>query len=240
MTMRLDTYLFEKGLCQSRSRAQNLIKMGQVAVNGNIAEKSSFEVNETDNIEVLCAEFASLGAFKLEKALDDFSYDCNGKICVDIGASNGGFTEVLLSVGASRVYAVDVGECALPERLVNNEKVIVKDRLNARYIKPSDIGEEADLAVIDVSFIPIELVLMPVANLVKKGGNVIALIKPQFECQKKNLTKKGIVKSAKTVENVLKNIKNFCIENALNVIGTTEIPMLFKDKNKEYFINIEV
>ncbi|MDE5616995.1 MAG: TlyA family rRNA (cytidine-2'-O)-methyltransferase, partial [Clostridia bacterium] len=144
----------------TRSKAQHMIENSFVQVNGNIITKSAFDVNEQSNIEILDTfKFSSIGGDKLQKALSDFKYDVNGKNFADIGASNGGFTDCLLQHGAKKVYAVDVGECAFPEELKNDSRVIIKDRTNARYINAETFGERVDFVCVDVSFISLKLIL---------------------------------------------------------------------------------
>ena len=169
------------------------------------------------------------------KAFDDFKYDVKDKICVDIGASNGGFTDCMLQNGAKKVYAVDVGECAFDESLKSDPRVVVKDRINARYITPDDLGELCDFASIDVSFISLKYILPSVNALLKVGGDVIALIKPQFEAGAKELSKKGIVLSEKTHIKVCEDIKTFALELGFDVKGLTTAPIK-SDKNKEFLI----
>lgn len=233
--MRLDSYIFEKGYTRSRSRAANLIKMGFVLLNGEKVSKTSIIVSENDNIEITQPDFASLGSFKLQKAFEEFGLNIDGFVCIDIGAAHGGFSEVLLSSGASKIYAVDVGEIAFPEYL-SSEKIVLKPNLNARYVTLSDIGEEADFITVDVSFISLKLVLPQVRRLLKNGGAVVALIKPQFEATANLLNKNGIIKSQKSVVAILKNISQFCTDNGFVVCGLVQAPEFFADKNKEYLI----
>lgn len=234
--MRLDLYLVDSGKTSSRTRGANLIEMGRVTVNGRQVLKASFEVKEGDSVVVTENYEASLGGLKLKSAIADFRIDCKDKICVDVGASNGGFTDVLLTNGATRVYAVDVGECALPERLRTDPRVVVMDRTNARYLDASYFSPLPDLAVIDVSFISLKLVLPSVSSVISYGGTIIALIKPQFECGKKDLSKKGLLLDTKKREKIIKDIENFCRENGLVSLGTRPAPHPFENKNQEYLI----
>lgn len=233
--MRLDRHLYEKGYSRSRSRAANLIKMGFVLLNGEKASKTSINVSQNDIIEVTQPDFASLGSFKLRKAFEEFSINAEDFVCVDIGAAHGGFSEVLLSAGASKIYAVDVGEIAFPEYL-RSEKIVFKPNLNARYIALSDIGEEADFITVDVSFVSLKLVLPQVRTLLKKDGAIVALIKPQFEAKAALLNKNGIIKNQNTVDIILKDISQFCIDKGFKVCGLVQAPEYFSDKNKEFLI----
>jgi 23S rRNA (cytidine1920-2'-O)/16S rRNA (cytidine1409-2'-O)-methyltransferase len=232
--MRLDLYLAEKSSAPSRSRAALIIKKGLVNVNGGVVRKPSFEVSTTDSVEMRDLDYSSQGGYKLELALDTFVIGCKDKVCVDIGASNGGFTDCLLSRGAARVYCVDVGECALAKKLLNDPRVVVKDRLNARYITPADIGEAADISVIDVSYISLKLILPAVKALLKPDGIIIALIKPQFEAGRGALNKKGIVTQDKDRRRVIGEIEEFCISIGLSLIKSIEYKPFERGKNIEY------
>ena len=233
--MRLDQFLSQT-YSFSRTKAKQLVESGYIKVNGQIASKVSLDVDDKDSIEVLKNfQYASLGGDKLAKAIIDFSYNLNGKTCIDIGASNGGFTDCMLQNGAKKVYALDVGDCALPDILINDPRVIVKDRINARNVTYSDIGEYCDFASIDVSFISLKLVLEPVKNILKDDGEIIALIKPQFEAGKKYLSKNGIVTSQKVIDNIIDDIKSFAISIGLKYVNITCAPIK-PNKNKEYLI----
>ncbi len=235
--MRLDAYVAEKfGI--SRTKAARFIEEGRVFCNGKPADKPSKDIAPSSEV-TLSDEgvFASAGGDKLQKALSDFVADVTGAVCADIGASNGGFTDCLLKHGASKVYAVDVGECALPQRLKEDGRVIVRDRLNARYITPDDIGEPCDVVTIDVSFISLKLVLPSVKCLLKRGGEIFALIKPQFEAGRSALSKRGIVTSQKIREAVVNDITSFAASVGLKAKGVTSAPVK-KDKNTEYVIRL--
>lgn len=233
--MRLDSYLFEKGFARSRSRAANLIKMGFVLLNGEQATKTSVYVSENDNIKITQPDFASIGSFKLQKAFDEFSIKVKDLVCADIGAAHGGFSEVLLSNNAKKVYAVDVGDIDFPQYLMS-DKIVFLPHLNARYLSVNDIGELVDFVTIDVSFISLKMILPSVRNILKLNGRVVALIKPQFEATKSQLSKKGLIKSQKTVETIIADIKEFCANNGFEVVGTINAPEYFADKNKEYLL----
>lgn len=233
--MRLDIYISTTQNI-TRAKAKNMIESGFVRVDSKEITKAGFELKDNSHVEILQAfRFSSLGGDKLQKAFDDFKYDVKDKICVDIGASNGGFTDCMLQNGAKKVYAVDVGECAFDEALKCNPRVVVKDRINARYITPDDLGELCDFASIDVSFISLKYILPAVYALLKVGGEVIALIKPQFEAGAKVLSKKGIVLSEKTHIKVCEDIKTFALGLGFDVKGLTSAPIK-SDKNKEFLI----
>ena len=235
--MRIDLFLFEHGLCKSRTHAQNLIKLGKIIVNDIVISKSSMEVDENDKIIVDNKDdFASLGGLKLQKALNHYKVDVTNKICIDIGASNGGFTDVLLRAGASKVYAVDIGECALPQEMINDDRVVVKDKINARYLTFEDIGIKADIITIDVSFISLTMILPVLTQFLDKNSIIIALIKPQFEVGKSMLTKTGIVKSQKATDQAIKKILDFARGLSLLNKPIIEAPHPFEYKNKEYLV----
>lgn len=238
--MRLDLYLSYSNLVNSRTRAANLIKLGKITVNGKVAIKASTGIKETDKVGILSDYPVSLGGIKLQEAFDIWNIDVAGKICLDVGASNGGFTEILLQHNALLVYALDVGDCALPSNLVNNEKVVIKDRTNARFITKSDFDKNIDFAVIDVSFISLDLILPTVFSVVREKGEIVALIKPQFELTKKALTKTGIVREKKMQEAVVKKITALAISLGSVNVSTIAAPHPFEDKNQEYLIYIRL
>ncbi len=235
--MRIDLYLTEIGLSRSRTHAQNLIKLGKVVANGSIVTKPSLEVDESTVITVdEKDDFASLGGIKLQKALQTFKIDVKNKVCLDVGASNGGFTDVLLRGGAKKVFALDIGECALPSEMVEDERVVVKDRLNARYLTFEDIGLKIDVITVDVSFISLTLILPALTQFLDEKSVIIALIKPQFEVGKSMLTKTGIVKSQKAVNQAIDKIVAFAKQLNLKAEKVIEAPHPFENKNLEYLI----
>lgn len=216
-----------------------MISDGFVCVNGKTASKASANVNENDDVSVEREyRFASRGGDKLEKAFSDFSLDVKDKICADIGASNGGFTDCLLYHGAKKVYAVDVGDCAFDDRLKNNDRVVIKDNTNARDLTVDVLGEECDFACIDVSFISLKLVLPAVFSIVKNGGEIVALIRPQFEAGKKNLTKTGLVLSEKVRKSIVDDISAFAKDSGADVLAVTAAPIR-EGKNVEYLIRLK-
>lgn len=230
--MRIDSYLFEKGFVESRTRGLNLIKLGGVKVNGKQILKPSFDVSDSDLVEVDdIIRYASLGGLKLIKAIRQFDIAVRGT-CIDLGSSNGGFTDVLLECGAEKVVAVDVGECALPDRLISDSRVVVMDRTNAKAVPMND--GSADIITADLSFISITKVLPEISRLLVKGGKAIILIKPQFEVGKTNLTKTGIVKSEKIALKAVQSVLTYAESVGLHSLGYTETPDLFDNKNVEY------
>ena len=233
--MRLDLYL-SKSLGVTRAKAQHMISNSFVQINDKIITKSAYDVDDTCNINILDTfKFSSLGGDKLQKALIDFNYNLTDKVCADIGASNGGFTDCMLQNGAKRVYAVDVGECAFDENLKSDSRVIIKDKTNARYLSEDTFDELMDFVSIDVSFISLKLILPAVFKILKKGGEVIALIKPQFEVGNKNLSKKGLVLNEKIRAQVCEDIKIFADNLGLKFQNITTAPIK-PNKNIEFLI----
>lgn len=233
--MRLDNRIFDLGLASSRTHAKNLILTGKVFINGEKVFKPAFEVPENAEISVDRAEdYSSLGGIKLKNAFEKFGISSNDKICIDIGASNGGFTDVMLRGGAKKVYAVDVGECALPDELIADGRVEVRDRLNARYLTFEDIGLKADLITVDVSFISLKLILPALIQFMTADSRLIALIKPQFELGKSALSKSGVVKNPKLYQKAVDDVVAFAASIGLKNSGVIEVPRLFNDKNREY------
>lgn len=235
--MRLDNYLVSELGVETRSKALNLIKMGRVKVNGLIADKAGLEVGNK-SVELLQKmEYPSMGAYKLIKALDEFNVSVKGVVACDIGASNGGFSAVLLERGAEKVYAVDVGECAMPQELVDDSRVVIKDRTNARSLTAETLGEVVDFVTTDVSFISLTSILQNISSILKVGGQAIILVKPQFEVGAKHLNKKGIVKDNKARENALKVVIESAKSNGLTTLSYTTAP-IYENKNIEYLLNL--
>jgi 23S rRNA (cytidine1920-2'-O)/16S rRNA (cytidine1409-2'-O)-methyltransferase len=214
--MRIDALLYKEGLFPSRSKATQAVIEGYVLYKGKPCLKPSTDVEDISLITIKerTETFVSNGGYKLFKALTDFKLEVSGLTFADIGASNGGFTDCLLKNGAKKVYAVDVGETQLEKCLIENEKVIVKDNTNARFLTADQLGELVDGVTVDVSFISLTYVLQGVKNVLKKGGFAILLIKPQFECGKEYLGNSGIVKNANARKQAVKKVYDAC-----NLIG---------------------
>ena len=236
--MRLDLFLYQNEYVSSRSRAANLIELGRVTVNGRVEVKSSYQVKTDDIVKINEDYGASLGEFKLDFALKFFDVSPKDKICLDVGASNGGFTDILLKNDAKTVYAQDIGECALPDRLKQDNRVVIKDRFNARDLNQNSFEIRPQLAVIDVSFISLTLVLQPVCSCLADDGEIIALIKPQFECSKSDLSKKGIILNERKQASAVDKIVEYCKSINVSPMATTKAPHPFKEKNQEYLIYI--
>lgn len=234
--MRIDKYLAQK--FGSRTKAAQAIEKGLVLVNGKVVSPS-FEVMENDDLIFLQAEesYVSLGGYKLGKALKDFNFDVSGKVFADIGASTGGFTDCLLQHGASKVYCIDVGENQLDDSLKSNN-IVIYDNFNARNLEKSMFEECLDGVVIDVSFISLTHILDRVAAIIDNGKHVIALIKPQFECESRNVGKNGIVKDDKTRYRIIEKIYNYANGCKLAPKKLTTAPKV-KGKNIEYLVLLE-
>lgn len=239
--IRLDQLVFDKGYTDSRERAKTTIMSGLVFVNGQRADKPGMPVAENAEIEVRgnALPFVSRGGYKLDKALKVFPVDPTGKICIDCGASTGGFTDVLLQHGAKKVYAVDVGYGQLAWKLRSDERVINLERTNLRYITEEQIPEMLDMAVMDVSFISIRLVLPAVKNLLKDGADIICLIKPQFEAGREEVGKKGVVRDERVHESVVRGILDFAPEIGLTVMGLDFSPIKGPEGNIEYICHMK-
>ena len=240
--VRLDTLLLAKGLVPSRKLAQSIIISGDVLVDDKVIDKAGTKIDENSDVRirwVLDEEFVRRAGKKLKAALESFEIDVTGFSVLDAGASTGGFTDCLLSRGAKKVYAVDVGYGQLAYSLQADERVVVIDRTNIRHMERERIPEEVDMAVVDLSFISLKKVLNNIANFVKDNGRIIALIKPQFEAGREKVGKGGIVKDPKEHENVIEGIKNFCEDIGLTVCGVMPSPILGTKGNKEFLINLK-
>ena len=233
---RLDQLVFERGFTESRERAKTTVMSGLVYVNGQKADKPGMPVDPEAKLEVRgdALPFVSRGGYKLDKALKVFPVDPTGKVCIDCGASTGGFTDVLLQHGAAKVYSVDVGYGQLAWKLRSDERVVNLERTNLRYITKDQIPEELDLAVMDVSFISIRLVLPAVKELLKPGADYICLIKPQFEAGREEVGKKGVVRDPAVHEEVVRGILDFAPSIGFSVMGLDFSPIRGPEGNIEY------
>ena len=233
---RLDVLLTEKGLCESRSRAQALIMSGEVYVDGQKCDKAGTQVNCDALLEVRgsACPYVSRGGLKLEKALHDFGVDPTGYVCSDSGASTGSFTDCLLQKGAKKVFAIDVGYGQLAWSLRTDERVVCMERTNIRYVKPEDLGEPLDLSVVDVSFISLKIVLPAIKALLKPTGQILCLIKPQFEAGKDNVGKKGVVRDPAVHAEVLENFLALASALELTVRNLTYSPVKGPEGNIEF------
>lgn len=233
---RLDVLLVEKGLCESRSRAQAVIMSGEVYVNGQKSDKPGTPTDVEAEIEIRgnACPYVSRGGLKLEKALRDFGVDPTGLTCLDSGASTGGFTDCLLQNGAKQVFAIDVGYGQLAWRIRTDPRVVCMERTNIRYVTPEQLGTPVQLAVIDVSFISLRIVLPAVKALLSADGQIICLIKPQFEAGKENVGKKGVVRDPAVHQAVLNSFLQLADELQMTVCNLTFSPVKGPEGNIEF------
>ncbi len=235
---RLDLYLVEEGLCPSREMAKSLIMAGKVFVNNQRSDKAGDTVGEKDTVELRgeALKYVSRGGLKLEKAMANFPIVLEGKVCMDIGASTGGFTDCMLQNGAGKVFAVDVGYGQLAWKLRCDERVVNMERTNIRYVTEEEIGEKLDFASIDVAFISLKLVLPVAYNLLKDGGELVALIKPQFEAGRDKVGKKGVVRDMDVHKEVVISITEFAQSLGFVVKGLDFSPIRGPEGNIEYLM----
>ncbi|MBQ3125089.1 MAG: TlyA family RNA methyltransferase [Clostridia bacterium] len=235
--IRLDVYLTEKGLTSSRERAKALIMAGQVYIKNQKCDKAGTMLDENETEVEFRGEqlkYVSRGGLKLEKAMQEFPITLDGKVTMDIGASTGGFTDCMLQNGAKKVYAVDVGYGQFAWKLRSDERVVNMERTNIRYVTPKDIGEPIDFASIDVSFISLKLVLPAAYNLLSPDGEIVALIKPQFEAGKGQVGKKGVVRDKNIHFDVIRGVLDFATENGFMLLGLSFSPIKGPEGNIEY------
>ena len=236
--MRIDSLLYEKGLYSSRNKAKESVLKGEVFYKG-VAVKPSFEIESLEDITIIKKEdfFVSNGGYKLSKALKDFNVSVEGLTVCDIGASNGGFSHCLLKNNAKKVYAIDVGESQLDKIVANDSRVVVLDNTNARYITKSTFSDEIDAVVCDVSFISLTYILENVEKVLKESGFAIMLIKPQFECGKKSLSKTGIVTDANDRYKGVLKVIDYAQKCGLYAVNLTTAPIKER-KNVEYLVHL--
>lgn len=234
---RLDTTLVEQGLFVSREQARRAVMAGLVKLGDCVLNKSSILVEHEAQLSVAPSpKFVGRGALKLEGALDHFGINPSGLIALDIGASTGGFTDCLLQRGAARVYAIDVGHGQIAWKIRSDPRVVVRENLNARYLSGADIPEPIDLCVIDVSFISLTLILPKAFDLITPTGVILALIKPQFELQPRDVGRGGIVADSALHEKAQRKIRDFIIAAGQVVLGMTSSPITGADGNQEFFV----
>lgn len=240
MKDRLDVLLVKHGLAESREKAKAVIMSGIVYVDGQKEDKAGQTFADTANIEVRGStlKYVSRGGLKLEKAMECFDVSVKDKVCMDIGASSGGFTDCMLQNGAKKVYAVDVGHGQLAWKLRNDTRVVVMEKTNIRYVKPEDIGESIDFASIDVSFISLSKVLPAAYNLLGERGEIVALIKPQFEAGREKVGKKGVVREKSTHIEVIQNCFAYAKENGFFVRELEFSPVKGPEGNIEYLYHL--
>ena len=238
--MRLDVLLVERGLAESRQKAQAAIMSGQVFVNGQRSDKPGTAIPDDAEIEVRgTLPYVSRGGLKLEKAMATFPIDLRDAVCADIGASTGGFTDCMLQNGAAKVYAVDVGYGQLAWKLRSDPRVVCLERTNARYLTSEQIPEPLDFASIDVSFISLKLILPAVCGLLKPEGHVVCLVKPQFEAGREKVGKKGVVRDPSVHLEVLEHFLDHAKDSGFTVLGLTYSPIRGPEGNIEYLGYLE-
>ncbi|MEQ8153577.1 MAG: TlyA family RNA methyltransferase [Clostridiaceae bacterium] len=235
---RLDVLLVEKGFFESREKAKAQIMAGKIFIDGRRVDKCGEKVKINAEIEFKGQEmpYVSRGGYKLEKAMKEFSIDLKDKVCLDIGASTGGFTDCMLQNGALKVFSIDVGYGQFAWKLRTDPRVVCMERTNIRYVTPEDLGEKADFASIDVSFISLKKIMPAVISLLKDDGSVIALIKPQFEAGRDKVGKKGVVREKIVHEEVILSIAEYLSNENLNILDLSFSPIKGPEGNMEFLI----
>ncbi len=239
MKERLDVILVEQGHAASREKAKAIIMSGNVYVNGQKEDKAGtcFDPSKIKlEVRGSTLKYVSRGGLKLEKAMQTWQFPLEGCICMDIGASTGGFTDCMLQSGASKVYSVDVGHGQLDWKLRSDERVVCMEQTNFRYVKPEDIPDKLDFASVDVSFISLTKILIPARNLLKTGGSMVCLIKPQFEAGRDKVGKNGVVREEKTHREVIEKVVDFAALTGFSVMGLEYSPIKGPEGNIEYLI----
>ena len=238
---RLDVLMVQRNLAESREKAKALIMSGIVYVNGQKEDKAGTSFEETVQIEVRGStlKYVSRGGLKLEKAMSHFGVELAGKVCMDVGASTGGFTDCMLQNGAVKVYAVDVGHGQLAWKLRNDDRVICMEKTNIRYVTPEDIGDRIEFASIDVSFISLTKVLGPVKQLLTQNGQVVCLIKPQFEAGREKVGKKGVVREKSVHLEVIEMVMGYARTIGFGILGLEFSPIKGPEGNIEYLLYLQ-
>ena len=238
---RLDVLLVSRGLAESRAKAQALIMSGQVYVDNQKADKAGASFAQDAAIEVRgdACPYVSRGGLKLAKALRDFGVDPTGYVCSDSGASTGGFTDCLLQHGAAKVFAIDVGYGQLAWSIRSDPRVVTMERTNIRYVKPEDLGEPADFSSIDVSFISLTKVLLPVRNLLTDEGEIVCLIKPQFEAGREKVGKKGVVRDPAVHQEVIEKVRDYAMSIFMEPCHLSFSPIKGPEGNIEYLLHLK-
>ena len=241
MKQRLDVLLAERRLADSREKAKAIIMSGVVYVNGQKEDKAGAMFDVTSEIEVRGAvmKYVSRGGLKLEKAMEVFDVNLDGKVCMDVGSSTGGFTDCMLQNGAVRVYSVDVGHGQLAWQLRNDDRVVVMEKTNIKYVTPQDIEDRIGFASIDVSFISLTKVLLPVKELLLDDGQIVCLIKPQFEAGRDKVGKKGVVRDMSVHEDVIRMVLEYAVSIGLDVLGLDYSPIKGPEGNIEYLAHLQ-
>lgn len=241
MKERLDILLVNRGLAPSREKAKAMIMEGHVFVDNQREDKagSVFDTEASIEIKGNTLKYVSRGGLKLEKAISHFGIDVTDKICMDIGASTGGFTDCMLQNGAKKVYAVDVGYGQFAWKLRQDERVVCMEKTNIRYVRPEDIADPLDFASVDVSFISLTKILVPASALLKEGGEMVCLIKPQFEAGREKVGKKGVVKDKAVHEEVIRKVMDFAASIGFAILQLEYSPIKGPEGNIEYLIYLK-
>lgn len=239
MKERLDLLLVKKGLAESREKAKAIIMSGHVYVDGQKEDKAGTMFQEEKAVVEVrgnTLKYVSRGGLKLEKAIESFGLTLKDNICMDIGASTGGFTDCMLQEGAAKVYSIDVGHGQLDWRLRSHPKVVCMERLNFRYIKKEQVPEEIDFASVDVSFISLTKILEPARALLREDGDLVCLIKPQFEAGKEKVGKKGVVRDPEVHKEVIEKVMLFALKTGYDILGLDYSPITGPEGNIEYLL----
>lgn len=241
MKERLDVLLVKRNLAESREKAKAVIMSGSVFVDGQREDKAGTSFPPEVSIEIRghILPYVSRGGLKLEKALSVFDVDVRNKICTDVGSSTGGFTDCMLQNGAAKVYAIDVGRGQLDWKLRQDSRVVCMEKTNIRYVVPEDIGEPVDFSSIDVSFISLTKVLEPVRNYLKEDGEIVALIKPQFEAGREKVGKKGVVRDKSTHREVILKVADYAQSIGFGIMALDYSPIRGPEGNIEYLIHLK-
>ena len=241
MKERLDVLLVKRNLAPSREKAKAIIMSGNVFVDGQREDKAGTTFPEEVQIEVKghTLPYVSRGGLKLEKAIHNFDVTVDGKVCTDVGSSTGGFTDCMLQNGARKVFAIDVGRGQLDWKLRQDERVVCMEKTNIRYVTPEDIGEPVDFSSIDVSFISLTKVLLPIRNYLTEHGQIVALIKPQFEAGREKVGKKGVVREKSTHIEVITKVIDYAMSIGFAVLNLEFSPIKGPEGNIEYLLHLE-
>ncbi len=241
MKERLDVLLVKRNLAESREKAKAIIMSGNVFVEGQREDKAGSTFSEEAQIEIKghTLPYVSRGGLKLEKAMKNFDLDLKDKVCTDVGSSTGGFTDCMLQNGARKVFAIDVGRGQLAWKLRQDERVVSMEKTNIRYVTPEDLGEPIDFSSIDVSFISLTKVLLPIRNYLKEEGEIVALIKPQFEAGREKVGKKGVVREKSTHHEVIEQVISYAVSIGFKVLELEYSPIKGPEGNIEYLVHLK-
>ena len=241
MKERLDVLLVKRNLAESREKAKAIIMSGNVFVDGEREDKAGTSFSDDVSIEIKghTLPYVSRGGLKLEKAIQNFDVSVEGKVCTDVGSSTGGFTDCMLQNGAVKVFAIDVGRGQLAWKLRQDERVVCMEKTNIRYVLPEDLGEPIDFSSIDVSFISLTKVLLPVRNLLTEEGEIVCLIKPQFEAGREKVGKKGVVRDPAVHQEVIEKVRDYAMSISMEPCHLSFSPIKGPEGNIEYLLHLK-